>query len=337
MMESVLAAQSQASPTLATSPARTVISEAASSAVPATTAHFAPTMPARFPWGMPASFVPEDFAPTLASLPVSRPVLSVRPPVVHTLPRVEDTIYHSEPSEGPNIYEKMEKMKDQFLELHKELKNLRGKDLFGKNAAELCLVPNVKVPVKFKVPDFEKYKGNTCRRRTKKPSRSTPRDGMSWQLRMIASAPSDFTEMVNMGMRLEESVREGRLSREDSFSAKRYGGFAKKKEGEAYVVSSHIIRRPSVKRKNVCPVVNQHQVDHITPAFREIHHQQQQHCQQQQAYQPRNYNNTSTSNYERKRVTFDPTPMTYAEVYPSLIDRKLITPRDPPTVPTNPQ
>ncbi|KAI5445735.1 hypothetical protein KIW84_013822 [Lathyrus oleraceus] len=29
--------------------------------------------------------------------------------------------------------------------------------------------------------------------------------------------------------------------------------------------------------------------------------------------------------------------MTYAELYPSLIDRKLITPRDPPVVPTNPQ
>ena len=26
---------------------------------------------------------------------------------------------------------------------------------------ELCLVPNVKVPAKFKVPEFEKYKGNT--------------------------------------------------------------------------------------------------------------------------------------------------------------------------------
>jgi len=29
--------------------------------------------------------------------------------------------------------------------------------------------------------------------------------------RVIASAPNDFTEMVNMGMRLEEGVREGRL------------------------------------------------------------------------------------------------------------------------------
>ncbi|KAI5425472.1 hypothetical protein KIW84_031323 [Lathyrus oleraceus] len=130
---------------------------------------------------------------------------------------------------------------------------------------------------------------------------------------MIASAPSDFTEMVNMGMRLEEGFREGRLSRDEDSSAKWYRGFANKKEGEAYAVSSHIKRRPSVKRKTVRPASNQHQ-----------------------AYQPRNNNNTSTS-YDRKRVTFDPIPMTYAELYPSLIDRKLINPCDPPAVLTNPQ
>ncbi|KAI5435605.1 hypothetical protein KIW84_022132 [Lathyrus oleraceus] len=37
-----------------------------------------------------------------------------------------------------------------------------GKDLFGKTAVELCLVPNVKIQVKFKVHDFEKYIGNSC-------------------------------------------------------------------------------------------------------------------------------------------------------------------------------
>ncbi|KAI5425080.1 hypothetical protein KIW84_031035 [Lathyrus oleraceus] len=124
---------------------------------------------------------------------------------------------------------------------------------------------------------------------------------------MIASALSDFTEMVNMGMRLEEGVREGRLSRDDGSSAKKCGGFSRKKEGETHDVSSHVKRRPSMRRKDVRPAVNQHQ-----------------------AYQPHNNNITNTSNYERKRVTFDPIPMTYAELYPSLIDRKFITPRDPP-------
>ncbi|KAI5414903.1 hypothetical protein KIW84_040386 [Lathyrus oleraceus] len=120
---------------------------------------------------------------------------------------------------------------------------------------------------------------------------------------MIASAPSDFTEMVNMGMRLEEGVREGRLTREEGSSAKRYGAFAKKKDGEAHVVISHEKpRRPSVRRKTVRPASNEHQVAHIAPVFRDNQHyqqhsnnqqphpqyQQQQHRPQQQAYQPRN-------------------------------------------------
>ncbi|KAI5412428.1 hypothetical protein KIW84_057196 [Lathyrus oleraceus] len=40
---------------------------------------------------------------------------------------------------------------------------------------------------------------------------------------MIASAPNNFTEMVNMGMRLEEGVREGRMSRDEASTSKRYG------------------------------------------------------------------------------------------------------------------
>ncbi|KAI5436164.1 hypothetical protein KIW84_022573 [Lathyrus oleraceus] len=121
-----------------------------------------PSMPAGIPWGIPSNFMPEGYAPTFVSLRESSSVMSVPTLVVHTLPRIEDTIYHSEPSEGPDVYDKMDEMKDQLLEPRKELKTLRGKDLFGKSADELCLAPNVKIPMKFKVHDFEKYKGNTC-------------------------------------------------------------------------------------------------------------------------------------------------------------------------------
>ena len=49
--------------------------------------------------------------------------------------------------------------------------------------------------------------------------------------RMVASAPSDFTEMVNMGVRLEEAVREIRLVKNtESSSSKRYGGALQKKK-----------------------------------------------------------------------------------------------------------
>ena len=38
----------------------------------------------------------------------------------------------------------------------------RGEDHAFVDMAELCLVPNVIIPPKFKVPDFDKYKGTTC-------------------------------------------------------------------------------------------------------------------------------------------------------------------------------
>ncbi|KAI5424617.1 hypothetical protein KIW84_030703 [Lathyrus oleraceus] len=163
LMEQLVAAQNQPAQQPATPVQRTVISEVVASTVPAASAPYMPNaMPVGFPWGMPPGFMPDIPAPTFAHMPASSPVPFAAPPAVHTMPRVDDPIYHSEPSEGPDVNEKMDAMNDQFLELRKELKTLRGKDLFGKSAAELCLVPGVKIPVKFKVPDFEKYKGNTC-------------------------------------------------------------------------------------------------------------------------------------------------------------------------------
>ena len=67
---------------------------------------------------------------------------------------------------------------------------------------------------------------------------------------MVASAPSDFTEMVGMGVRLEEAVREVRLTKNESSSnvKKPSFGFFKKKEGETNVVSQK--RRVNTSRRN---------------------------------------------------------------------------------------
>ena len=89
-MEFVIAAQNQSSPTPITPlPQRTVISEVATSIVPvAAASQSIPSIPVGFPWGMPPNFMPEGYAPTFVSLSTSSPVMSVPPPVVHTLPRV---------------------------------------------------------------------------------------------------------------------------------------------------------------------------------------------------------------------------------------------------------
>nr|XP_027191080.1 uncharacterized protein LOC101494924 [Cicer arietinum] len=46
--------------------------------------------------------------------------------------------------------------------LANQIKAIEGYNVYGLEAFDMCLVPDVTIPAKFKVPDFEKYKGNTC-------------------------------------------------------------------------------------------------------------------------------------------------------------------------------
>ncbi|RDY06713.1 hypothetical protein CR513_09265, partial [Mucuna pruriens] len=47
-----------------------------------------------------------------------------------------------------------------FLEDH--LKAIKGIEKYNFKALDLCLVPDVTIPHKFKVLNFDKYKGNSC-------------------------------------------------------------------------------------------------------------------------------------------------------------------------------
>lgn len=82
--------------------------------------------------------------------------------MVHVAPYVEEPIFHVDQSETMGAYERMDEFQDQFQAMQKEIQAMRGKELFWKNAHDLCLVPNVKISHKFKVSDFEKYKGKSC-------------------------------------------------------------------------------------------------------------------------------------------------------------------------------
>jgi len=53
--------------------------------------------------------------------------------------------------------------REKFDHLEERLRAIEGGgDYPFADMAELCLVPNVIIPPKFKVPDFDKYKGTTC-------------------------------------------------------------------------------------------------------------------------------------------------------------------------------
>lgn len=45
--------------------------------------------------------------------------------------------------------------------IEEKLKSMKSTDALGLDAVEICLVPGVVIPTKFKVKDFEKYNGNS--------------------------------------------------------------------------------------------------------------------------------------------------------------------------------
>jgi hypothetical protein len=113
--------------------------------------------------------------------------------------------------------------------------------------------------------------------------------------RMIASALSDFTEMVNIRMRLEEGVREGRLSKEEVSSSKKYGNsFTRKKGGETNTVLVGRQRRPHVRRSTQ-PRQHHHQVSSVIPVVQTIKQ-----CQ---------FNNNVNNSRNKEQTTTTPTPL----------------------------
>ena len=69
-------------------------------------------------------------------------------------------------SDDPKIIQDLDdgfKSKEKLEVLEERLRAIEGTSKYGfMNAAELCLVPDVVIPPKFKVPEFEKFNGSTC-------------------------------------------------------------------------------------------------------------------------------------------------------------------------------
>ncbi|KAI5414603.1 hypothetical protein KIW84_040185 [Lathyrus oleraceus] len=62
-------------------------------------------------------------------VPPNAPVFTNVPPVVHYTPHLGEPVYHGPtPSEDPGLNDRMDEFQDQFAELQKEIKALRGKD-----------------------------------------------------------------------------------------------------------------------------------------------------------------------------------------------------------------
>src|SRR3954470_26392 len=74
----------------------------------------------------------------------------------------KETSHHENNSELEAFKFPIEENERKFHLLEERLNALEGRSSSGLNAIDLCLVPDIKILAKFKVPSFEKYKGITC-------------------------------------------------------------------------------------------------------------------------------------------------------------------------------
>ena len=114
-------------------------------------------MPQGYPWGMPENFAPEGFNSGPQDAPVVPNVVTPTPHVVHTVPVAPPSVNlvlivnedmcrpFPPPSEELGLYDRMDDFQEKFYRMQREMKALRGKELFGQNVNELCLVLNVKI------------------------------------------------------------------------------------------------------------------------------------------------------------------------------------------------
>ena len=89
--------------------------------------------------------------------------------------------------------------------------------------------------------------------------------GSFYYERMVASTPSDFTEMVSMGVHLEEAVREGRSTKDEGTKKLSYE-FSRKKENETNdVIGEMKIRPPRRHHRYQQQVASVNSVVNVSP------------------------------------------------------------------------
>ncbi|KAI5383839.1 hypothetical protein KIW84_070992 [Lathyrus oleraceus] len=85
------------------------------------------TITASRPWEIPRDLNQDRYQQEF--VPPNAPVFTNVPPVVHYTPHLGEPVYHGPtPSEDPGLNDRMDEFQDQFAELQKEIKALRGKD-----------------------------------------------------------------------------------------------------------------------------------------------------------------------------------------------------------------
>jgi len=83
-------------------------------------------------------------------------------------------------------YDRVHDLQEKYDEMYREMQALRGNDVLKKDVHDLCLVPNVQMPLKFKLLDFEKYKGASC-----------PKDHLTMYVRKMSTYAHDHQVLIH--------------------------------------------------------------------------------------------------------------------------------------------
>ena len=89
---------------------------------------------------------------TVTTNPLYSPMLGSDPPQVN-IPTQSQMMPLTDP------------MEERLHTLEKKARAMEMHDTLGLDATNMCLVPNLVIPPKFKVPNFEKYTGLSCPKR----------------------------------------------------------------------------------------------------------------------------------------------------------------------------
>ncbi|KAF1855314.1 hypothetical protein Lal_00020917 [Lupinus albus] len=133
--------------------------------------------------------------------------------------------------------------------------------------------------------------------------------------KMIGNNTSDFNSLIKVGDRIEQSIKAGKIAAEQTMESKK-PNYAKKKEAEAHYVYINHNRPPT--QHNPTPHYNQPRPNQY-PA--------------QQNRPPNNYQTRPYQNFNRNQPrpfqpqrTFDPIPVTYAELFAHLQTERILAP-----------
>ena len=141
--------------------------------------------PQAYPYGLPPDFTPRATPEDLSQAPTFEgqlppyedypgqddgegdthlgPLLHLKDPSPHELP--QPNIVRHIPASPTPVKESVPFAEDKgkIEALEERLRAVEGLGNYPfSDLADLCLVPNIVIPPKFKVPDFDKYKGTTC-------------------------------------------------------------------------------------------------------------------------------------------------------------------------------